>query len=145
MKPVSMWITLGMSLFIILNTETLTIAAGLRRSLPAMGDMPPTATTVTPLLQGVRRPIPAQGEIPPDPAPLTQKSTPGATPTTSLRVPPEFPPGGIGGFNPVSPKSDRPSEPIEIFNENLTPQDPLIPHNALPGLVGDDDPRFALP
>src|SRR5262249_3584313 len=97
MKPVSMWVTLGISLFLALNAES---------------------------IDGRRIPIPAQGEFPPDPLPVSQTKPQNGTPTIqsgsltatvfingsgelfvgnstrqgtqTLRVPPELPPGGLG-------------------------------------------------
>src|SRR5262245_5612834 len=55
MKPVSMLVTLGVSLFLALNAES---------------------------IDGRRIPIPAQGEFPPDPLPVSQTKPQNGTPTT---------------------------------------------------------------
>src|SRR5262249_30070014 len=98
MKPVSIWVSLGMSLFLTLNSEAqppITID-GVRQQLPPMGSPP-----ANPL------PVPRLSTTPPKSTPPALVVNPARQSTQSLSVPPPLPPGGIGdGFlsqNPLDP------------------------------------------
>src|SRR5262245_14061127 len=102
MKPVSMWVILGMSLFLTLNSEA----------------EPPV------IIDGVRQQLPPMGSVPANPFPVSQTKSQNA----STAIPSTFPPVSFGSrvsqnsfllSNPVGLPEPLPSTAFSKVNQNV--------------------------